>query len=336
MKFRSITLICLQDETTDEDITELRRLCVELYYQFDPDRLAFCISTIHAILHIPDDIVNSGPVWTSWCFAMERICFLVKTCVTSRLHLYGTIDQRIKRDAQLSTIKLRYTLTNHLNFSLQTVSSQNEEIRRTETWYEEYNAISLEDPESALRSPRLDDFQLEDQDYRRLLGYLYGFYGASSTQSRKIILARTPKNFIRWAKKHRDSSYIRFELLKDRNEEYTTRPIIWERTVYYGQLHYLIDFVMPTIIFDKKRHKERRHVLAFVTPCNTNGSDATKALTAYSDSPAGRSPSRFIDLNCVECAVGRIKSRNAWFIVDRSGGLARTSFIDEPDSDGEA
>lgn len=103
--------------------------------------------------------------------------------------------------------------------------------------------------------------------------------------------------------------------------------------VYYGQLHYLVDFVMPIIVLNKKRHEEQRHVLAFVTPCTTKESDATKTLTAYKDGPLGQSPSRFIDLNCVECAVGRIKSRNAWFIVDRSAGLARTSFIDEEDSD---
>lgn len=35
MKFRSITLICLQDETTDEDITELRRLCVEYVEEYE-------------------------------------------------------------------------------------------------------------------------------------------------------------------------------------------------------------------------------------------------------------------------------------------------------------
>lgn len=217
---------------------DLRRL--RLYYQSDPERLAFCVSTIHAILHIPDDVVNSGPVWTSWCFAMERICFLVKTCVTSRLHPYGTIDQRIKRDAQLQTIKFRYRLTDQLNFSLRTLPSLNEEIRTTETRYEDCkqstilpwaalsdNCISLEDPQSALRSPRLPDFQLSESERRRLLGYLYGYYGASTKPNRDRISARVPNTLIRWAKvrrldrvdkirgsvetrqKHRDSSYIR-------------------------------------------------------------------------------------------------------------------------------
>lgn len=97
------------------------------------------------------------------------------------------------------------------------------------------------------------------------------------------------------------------------------------------RLHYLIDFTMPKLSL--KRHEEHHHVLAFVTPCNTNANDATNTLTAYLDTPAGQSPPRFIDLNSIECSVGRIKSRNAWFIVDRSAGLARTSFIDEEGSD---
>lgn len=68
---------------------------------------------------------------------MERICFLVKTCVTSRLHPYGTIDQRIKRDAQLSTIKLRYNLSEQFNLSFLSNLSHYEDIRKTETWYED-------------------------------------------------------------------------------------------------------------------------------------------------------------------------------------------------------
>lgn len=87
------------------------------------------------------------------------------------------------------------------------------------------------------------------------------------------------------------------------------------------------------MILNKKRHEEHHHVLALVTPCRTDGNNATETLTGYPDGPAGKDAPRFVDLNSVECTVGRIRSRNGWFIIDRSAGLARTSFVDEDDSD---
>lgn len=92
---------------------------------------------------------------------------------------------------------------------------------------------------------------------------------------------------------------------------------------------------MPLVTLGKNRHEQEHHVLAFVTPCKTKGSDATVCLTAYADSPTGKDAPRFINLNSIECAVGRIKSRNGWFIIDRSAGLARTSFVDDDNSDEE-
>lgn len=35
-----------------------------------------------------------------------------------------------------------------------------------------------------------------------------------------------------------------------------------------------------------------------------------------------------VDLHTVECVVGRIKRRNEWGIVDRSGDFARTVFVE--------
>src|SRR5712664_1171904 len=45
-----------------------------LYYQHDPERLPACPLTIHALLHIPDQIRWMGPCWTTWAFPIERQC----------------------------------------------------------------------------------------------------------------------------------------------------------------------------------------------------------------------------------------------------------------------
>ncbi|KAG8929626.1 hypothetical protein FRC01_004015 [Tulasnella sp. 417] len=277
---------------------------------------------------------------------MERICFLVKSCVTSKLHPYGTIDQRIKRDAQLTAIKLRYNLQGRLDLSTNGFKRDNSEPKMTEKVYDDY-------PISALRPPCLQNFQPLDGERSRLLSYLYGYYDAKTTQGRKAIASVTPKTMMRWGKvwrldrsekihgsvamrdNNRDSSYIRYEALIDRNMHLVNEPIEFRRIICYGQLHYLIDFWMPGVIINGTYHASKHHILGFVTPCKTEGKDATSELVLYPNGPSGLQPQRFISLSSIECAVGRVKSRDRWWIVDRSDGLARTSFMDEEDSDAE-
>lgn len=50
---------------------------------------------------------------------MERVCGIIARSVTSRLHPYGTLNQIIKRAAQLQQIKLRYGLVDSLDFTRQ-------------------------------------------------------------------------------------------------------------------------------------------------------------------------------------------------------------------------
>ena len=45
-----------------------------LYYKHDPERLPACLLTIHALLHIPDQIRWMGPCWTTWAFPIKRQC----------------------------------------------------------------------------------------------------------------------------------------------------------------------------------------------------------------------------------------------------------------------
>jgi hypothetical protein len=38
-----------------------------------------------------------------------------------------------------------------------------------------------------------------------------------------------------------------------------------------------------------------------------------------------------VDMNCVQCLVGRLKDGNGWAIVDRNAGCTRPVFVDEDD-----
>ena len=89
-----------------------------LYYQHLPSRLAACLLTIHALLHVADGIDACGPVWAYWAFPMEHYCALLQRAVlNSRWHPYMTLDNFIAEDAMLSQIMTRYEL--HSKLSLQ-------------------------------------------------------------------------------------------------------------------------------------------------------------------------------------------------------------------------
>ncbi|KAJ7213827.1 hypothetical protein GGX14DRAFT_360313 [Mycena pura] len=87
------------------------------YYQYQPDRLKACPLTIHALLHIPDDILNAGPMWTYWNYVTERyVGFLVRSS-KSRRNPYASFARRLREIAQNTAIKIRFHLREELDLS---------------------------------------------------------------------------------------------------------------------------------------------------------------------------------------------------------------------------
>src|SRR6266850_347879 len=66
-----------------------------LYYQHKPERLPACPLTIHALLHIPDQIKWMGPCWTTWAFPIERQCGYFQCSIQSRRNLYMSMDRHL-------------------------------------------------------------------------------------------------------------------------------------------------------------------------------------------------------------------------------------------------
>ena len=76
------------------NISHLRELVIDfvetfeiLYYNGDLRRLDAMKSNIHAILHLPDDILNCGPSWVFSQLATERILEKIKPDATSKVAL---------------------------------------------------------------------------------------------------------------------------------------------------------------------------------------------------------------------------------------------------------
>jgi hypothetical protein len=132
--------LCLQFEISEKDIDEIEsgirdwvvdyERCVppfrseksktesihasSLYYQHKPERLPACPLTIHALLHIPDQIRWMGPCWTTWAFPIERQCGYFQRSIQSRRNPWVSMDQHLTDLSQLRQIKILYNLTDEL------------------------------------------------------------------------------------------------------------------------------------------------------------------------------------------------------------------------------
>ena len=87
---------------------------VRVYYQHNPNRLACCPVTIHAVLHIADSIEATGPVWCYWAFPMERYCGVLKRAIRSRRFPYASLSRFVFEKAQLAHIANEYNIASIL------------------------------------------------------------------------------------------------------------------------------------------------------------------------------------------------------------------------------
>lgn len=100
--------------------------------------------------------------------------------------------------------------------------------------------------------------------------------------------------------------------------------------MFYGRLENIIISKLPETEFWGSLGGE--HILAIITPCKTNGLDATKQLTYYSITTTPI----VTNIQTIVAVIGRAKTRGKWGIIDRSNGLAKPVFtpdIDDPDSE---
>jgi hypothetical protein len=124
---------------------------------------------------------------------------------------------------------------------------------------------------------------------------------------------------------------LKYEQLVDIYAHRHTVESVFRPKAFYGRLEHLVALTLPPIPRFKLRQSETLF-LAAVTLCkieqeNVNGLD----MHLYSQD----GPLEVIDLDCVQCLVGRVFSRGKWTIFDRSGALGRAFADDQRDRSGE-
>ncbi|KAI0061239.1 hypothetical protein BV25DRAFT_1870912 [Artomyces pyxidatus] len=324
---------CLQFEIDDEEIEEVRQGFIKwvieyerLYYQHTPDRLSACPVTIHALLHIADNIKLCGPVWAAWAFPIERQCGLLQRRIKSRRFPYVNMDNYICDAAQLSQIKLLYNLLTELSLKPPPHDSS-------------FEAAIPGYPKCVLVKPRVVG-AVSSGIRNAIAAAIATRYDVNMRVARQQI----PAQLEQWGKVRRleggdmmharalvaesgrDASYVRYTVLVDRNARSRHQEVDLVAEDFFGQLQHI--FVIP-IVASPELSLDAPEVIAFAAIRQAK----TKAQTAagipsipfYSES----GPLDVVDLQAVQCVVGRIFDRNEWAILDRSGALARAIFTEE-------
>jgi hypothetical protein len=78
------------------------------------ERLPLCPLVIHALLHVPDDILWCGPSSSTWPFYGERFCGHLQNQLGSRSAPYANLTNRLIYSAYLTQIVCRYDLAAEL------------------------------------------------------------------------------------------------------------------------------------------------------------------------------------------------------------------------------
>jgi hypothetical protein len=106
-----------------------------LYYRYEHDRLPTCVLTIHALLHIPYYIRQTGPPSCTWSFVMERFCgYLLRPALANRVRPYEYLDNFIRRRAQMQIVSIVHDMPSlvrpisHLTLRLGELISSKEKI----------------------------------------------------------------------------------------------------------------------------------------------------------------------------------------------------------------
>jgi hypothetical protein len=115
-------------------------------------------------------------------------------------------------------------------------------------------------------------------------------------------------------------------MLVDKNARFSKRPVVLEPQVFFGQLQNIFVVVLKASSA-LKLVQNTTLILAAIRSCGDLRMKAENGIYYYSR----EGPLEVIDLNCVQCLVGRIKDDNGWAIVDRSGNSVRSVFVAEDD-----
>ncbi|KAF8839065.1 hypothetical protein BDN67DRAFT_991030 [Paxillus ammoniavirescens] len=300
---KTMTKFELRDAEIDiieNGLVDWVELYEEYYYQYEEERLPTCTLPIHSLLHITAGIRFCGPVWTSWTFAMEHYCGFLQAGLQSKRFPWSNLNKCLLHMAYLGQLKVKYNLEDELEdigVICQDGPSRNER---------EYLIANL-----PRIMPSWGKLRIRAGGDRICTA---GCLRRSSKQSYRN------NSFIRVSTPH----LILYEIAWFDPNENPAATVI-----QYGRLErILVCQLGREQIWGNLRSSTL--LLALISPVKTDGKDAAVDVVQYSRFSA----SIITDIRNVKAAVGCIKTRRRWGIIDRSLGVCQAAFAPVVEMDG--
>ncbi|KAJ6538261.1 hypothetical protein DFH09DRAFT_930551 [Mycena vulgaris] len=335
--------ICLQFEITDAEIETVRtgfiawvRRYEAIYFQYDVERLPICPLTIHGLLHIASSISFTGPVWCYWAFPMERYCGSIQPGIRSRRFPWASMDRHVLETAQLTQIKTLYNVF--------------EELSLTEPRAEIPGSFSDPMYPSCILLPPKSPTRPDAAQIKTIAAALST---RSGTSMRDVNTALKTADVEEWGKVRRvdseegdtmrscslgttaedsrDATYVRYEMLVDKQARFKRRAPELELQTFYGQLTHIYRVHFPEACALLKIREPTTYIFAAVRACVLDPQDAQlRGLDIHFYSRHGHLD--VIDITSLQALVGRVRdTSDVWAIIDRSGVLARAEWLGEDD-----
>ncbi|KAF8755894.1 Transposase family tnp2 [Rhizoctonia solani] len=293
LKFVQILKCLLQLENTTRRIKQLKEEVIEYveefeeyYYQYDYDRLSVCRLTLHALLHIADDVLRCGPI---------------VGCAKSKVVPYAAIDRHVLQMAQLAATAYRFSaIRRAMLFGKSTAPVKSTAMEKI---YKEYPRQSSENPASpASRSPEWTFHAwLDFVPTHANAGENSGFPWRHYIRCAAVVDPLSPYG-------RRDSSFIRYEFEMDANKNYPNRDIRWSGVWLRAPRFHYCSYSPPKPEIQAGRPK--LHILAHVTAKGAEGNAGRASLLSTSSASL----------------YNRRQALGEWYIIDRSSGVCETAF----------
>ena len=162
------------------------------YFQHDSKRLCVMMFTNHALDHLPDDSLNTGPPLALWEFVTERSTGEVARSVTSCTYPFSQLANTLLQREQLKVMRMRYhDMKEDLDFSRERRNWH--VISKSEKCFPEINAQVL------LRTPH-GWYRLTPTEKVVIGVYFKNLLGL--TASSKLIAKYITDSVERWGKIH--------------------------------------------------------------------------------------------------------------------------------------
>lgn len=291
---------------------------------------------MHVWLHVVDYIERTGPMWTYWCWVMERYCGHLTRSIASKKHPYGSLNRRVLDLGTLGNICDMYNLAT----VLPSISLMREPNPDNVFFSPNHANIELLNPRRQL--DLTSDAALK-AFHARIVVHLATQWGCTTgsikhhvptlvTQHGRLRIL-PGRDTVRACQAYRgdrmglrDATYLQYELLVDRLAHRRNAPVDLQPHQFFGRLHRVISFTIqstPTNKFPIPSESPTTFILMDIEPSNTT--EDTHGFHEYTTSRAHE----VVNGRQARALVGRIHDRGKWVFVRRSSGTENIIYGEE-------